>query len=60
VLDLSKNVKVVIYFLILGLGVLEDIQFKSETAHSVAHEPQYLVMSILPHEATALLELFYL
>jgi len=37
-----------------------DIQSKSETAHSVAHEPKYLVLSILPHEAkvVAILPLF--
>jgi len=28
-----------------------DIQSKSETAHSVAHWPKYLVVSVLPHEA---------
>jgi len=28
-----------------------DIQSNSETAYSVAHEPKYLVVSILPHEA---------
>jgi len=28
-----------------------DIQSKSETAHSVAHSPKYLIVSILPHEA---------
>jgi len=28
-----------------------DVQSKSETAHSVAHEPKYLVVFILPHEA---------
>jgi len=31
-----------------------DIQSKSETAYSVAHEPKYLVGSILPHEAKVL------
>jgi len=28
-----------------------DVQSKSETAHSVAHEPKYLVVFILLHEA---------
>jgi len=31
-----------------------DIQSKSENAHSVAHEPKYLVVSILPHGAKVL------
>jgi len=31
-----------------------DIQSKSETAHSVAHEPKYLIVSILPHETKVL------
>jgi len=31
-----------------------DIQSKSETTHSVAHEPKYLAVSILPHGAKVL------
>jgi len=38
----------------LGLELFSfdsDIQSKFETAHSVAYQPKYLVMSILPYEA---------
>jgi len=31
-----------------------DIQSKSKTAHSVAYEPNYLVVYILPHNAKVL------
>jgi len=31
-----------------------DIQSKPETAHSVAHEPKYLLVSLLPHGAKGL------
>jgi len=34
--------------------VNSDIQSKSETAHSIAHEPKYLVVSVLPHGANVL------
>jgi len=36
-----------------------DIQSKTEIAHSVAHYPKYLVVSISPHEAKAVVILLF-
>jgi len=43
----------------IGSEFFHKLHIQSETAQSVAHEPKYLAVSILPHEAKVMMAILF-